>query len=112
MKTKKPHLFILFLLSGAIYSQQNANPNIIKKEIKIRQGSDIIDYPNSDTNRFNRKLSPKITGEPVYYYNNKFYSKDIMKKINPDSISSVEIIKIPDSLSKDLRSIIYIRKKQ
>ena len=107
----KTDIFMLFLLSGAMYSQQNANPNIIKKEIKVRQGSDIFDYPTSDANRFNRKLSPKNTGDPVYYYNNKFYSKDILKKISPDSIYRFEIIKIPDSISKDLRSIIYVTAK-
>src|SRR4030095_1124094 len=94
------YIFMLFLLSGAMYSQTNANPNIIKKDIKVNNAIDIIDsYNPNDTNRFNRKLSPKTTGDPVYYYNNKFYSKDILKKISPDSIYRFEIIKIPDSIS-------------
>ena len=104
----KLHIFLFCLLSGAIYSQTTANPNIIKKDIPIRQGSNLIDYPNI-ANRFDRKVPPKTTGDPVYYYNNKFYSKDILKKISPDSIYRFEMIKIPDSISKDLRSIIYVR---
>lgn len=109
MKTRKRYLFILFLLSGVIYSQQNTNPNIINKDIKVNNAIDIIDYySTNNTNRFNRKLSPKMAKIPVYYKRN-FYSQDILKKIDPDSISSIDIIKIPDSLSKDLRAIIYVR---
>src|SRR6478672_7838137 len=97
MKNKKPHLFILFLLSGAMYSQTNVKPSIIKKDIKANQGADIIDYHNP--NNLFRGLTPNIK-VPVYY-NKKFYtSADILKKINPDSIS-VEIINFPDSISKD-----------
>ena len=88
----KYYIFMLFLLSGAMYSQTNANPNIIKKEIKANNAIDIYDqyYPK---NNINSKLTPKITGNPVYYYNKKFYTKDILKKLSPDSIYRFEIIK-------------------
>lgn len=109
MTSKKLFVFLLFLFANISFGQQKRNPKIINKDIKINSASDIIDIPSNAS--FTSELAIKnYNKKTLVYCNGKFFSLDTLRKINPKDIASLEVIKIPDSITKDIKAIIYLKK--
>ncbi len=100
---------MFYLLSNVLYSQETRNSIIINKDIKTNNGIDI--YDNFDYKNPHPGLTPNNNSKILVYINKKFYSSDTLSKIKNKEEYYSEIIKVPDSITKDIKAIIYFRKK-
>ncbi len=103
-------LFVFLLNSISSFSQEKTNPNIIKKDIEIVKGKDIFDFPTDIKSFISEVAIKKQNKKNVVYCNGRFFSSDTLSKIENINDYSFEIIKIPDSITKDIETIIYLKK--
>ena len=89
-----------------MYCQEKNSSKIIKKEIDY--GSLI--YSTISNEQIKSILASEKYNATIYvYYNGKFFSSDTLAKIKNIKDYKFEIIKIPDSISKDIQTIIYLK---
>lgn len=110
MTINKPLLFFLFLFFNISFGQVKTNPNIIKKDIQTLKGKDIYDFPTNDAKSFTTEVAIKKQNKKnVVYYRGRFFSSDTLTKIKNPNDYTFEIIKIPNSVTKDIEAIIYLK---
>lgn len=107
MAFKKLPLFLLFLFANISFAQQKKNPNIIQKDIEYG--------PNIESNITNEQIKSALASEKyndtfLVYYEGKFFSADTLNKIKNHEDFTLEIIKIPDNITKDIQAIMYLKK--
>jgi hypothetical protein len=109
--TKFLFYFLFFLTNTLSFGQEKTNSNIIKKDIETVKGKDIFDFPTNNVKSFMTEVAIKKQNKKnVVYYNGRFFSSDTLSKIKNINDYSFEIIKIPDSITKDIEAIIYLKK--
>lgn len=107
MTSKKLSIFLLFLFANISFGQQKRNPNIINKDIELGPS---IESNITDQQIKSALASKNYNAKIFVYYNGKFFSDDTLSKIKNINDYTVEIIKIPDSITKDIQGIIYLKK--
>ncbi|AOW09276.1 hypothetical protein [Flavobacterium gilvum] len=108
MTPKKALIFLFLLIINLSYSQEKETSKIIKKDIKTNSGKDIIDLNDSSVQS---ALATKNYGKKNFvYYNGKFFPADTINKIENLKSFTIEIIKIPNTITKDIQTIIYLKK--
>ena len=107
MRLQNFYLIFFLVFSNLMYCQEKNNSKIIKKEIQ----NDLLIYSNISNEQIKSALASKKYNSKIYvYYNGKFFLSDTLKKIKDINDYKFEIIKIPDSISKDINTIIYLKK--
>ncbi|PWA06501.1 hypothetical protein [Flavobacterium psychrotolerans] len=110
MTPNKLLLFFLFLFVNISFGQEKTNSNIIKKDIEIIKGNDIYDVPVNMSSFSTALAIKKYNNKNLVYYYGKFFSSDTLNIIKNINDYELEIIKIPDNFTKDIQSIIYLKK--
>lgn len=101
-------LLIFFFFSLEIYSQENKKPTFVKKPIKTDSE---INASNNSNETIQNILSYKNANKKKYVsINNKFFSMDTLSKIKNLEDYEIDVINIPENITKDIVSIIILKK--
>ena len=101
-------LLITLLLSNFIYSQEKNDWEIVKKPIK---NDSIIIGSNASNNDIKNILKNKNYNSKIFVsIDNKFYSSDTLSKIKNLDDYEMDVINIPEKITKDIRSILVLKK--
>jgi hypothetical protein len=107
MRLQNFYFLFIFICSNLIYCQEKNNSQIIKKEIDY--GMPI--YSTMANEQIKSISASKNYNSKIYvYYSGKFFLSDTLEKIKNIKDYKFEIIKIPDSISKNIHTIIYLKK--
>ncbi|MFZ4671793.1 MAG: hypothetical protein ACOYLT_07245 [Flavobacterium sp.] len=99
---------LVFFKSSLSFAQVKADNFIKKEEIK----SSFTVEGNPTDNQVRSILNNKSDQSKVYvFFENKFHTIDTLKKIKNVNDYNMEIIKFPDSISKDIKSLLVLKKK-
>lgn len=100
---KKSHLFCLSLfLFGAFCWGQKSKDSIIVTPIT----STITDEQIENALRVE-----KIRNGMFVVFENKFYTVDFMEKVFNKTEFSVDIIKVPDSIKSDIKTLFLVKRR-
>ena len=105
----KKILLLLLLAKISCFGQVKTNSSIIKKDVEVVNGIDIYDIPTNMKSFSTAFAIKKQNKKNLVYYNGRFFSSDTLTKIKNPNDYTFEIIKIPDSITKDIETIIYLK---
>ena len=106
MRLQNIYFLIIFILSSLIYCQEKNNSKIITKEVD----NNLLIFSTVTNEQIKSALASKHYNSKIFvYYNGKFFLSDTLEKIKNINDYKFEFIKIPNSISKDINTIIYLK---
>ena len=101
-------ILMTLLLSKGIYSQEKNDWKIVKKPIKP---DSVIIGSNASNNDIKNILKYKNYNSKIFVsIGNKFYSSDTLSKMKNLDDYEMDVITIPEKITKDIRSILVLKK--
>lgn len=107
MFKKQKYFYFIFFISFFSFSQEIDKTIDVKKSINSKNSI----YSNLTNEQILSIINRRNYLSKVYvFYENKFYSVDTLKQIKNIYNYKMDIIEIPDTITKDIEKIVILKK--